>query len=45
MAGEVIAGTISAAYNLNPTLKKQKWKLSLTHFFVHLTVKFMFIFP
>lgn len=27
MAGKVIAGTISTANDLNPTLKKQNWKL------------------
>lgn len=42
MAGEVIAGTISTANDLDPALKKQKQKLSPTHFFVHLTVKIMF---
>lgn len=39
MAREVIAGTISTANDLNPTLKKQNWKLSPTHVFVHLTIK------
>lgn len=42
MAGEVIAGTISTANDLNPTLKKTKWKLSPTHFFVHLTIKYVY---
>lgn len=42
MAGKVIAGTISTANDLNPTLKKQNWKLSPTHFFVHLTIKYVY---
>jgi len=42
MAGEVIAGTISTTNNLNPALKKQKRKLSPTHFFVHLTIKYVY---
>lgn len=42
MAGEVIAGTISTANDLNPTLKKQNRKLSPTHIFVHLTIKYVY---
>lgn len=42
MAGEVIAGTISTANDLNPTLKKQKWKLSPTRSFAHLTIKYVY---
>lgn len=38
MAGKVIARTISTANNLNPTLKKQNWKLSPAH----LTIKYVY---